>query len=178
MRAQEDFSSQVKCALEAERQAWRRLLNSKEGPSSPARLDMLNEWITAHRALREARSQATADILYRAHESLRSCVRSLAASSPVEHLHGPSAHATPAAEALHATPHLGDRFTGRSGSRWRVVGLVNDVIEPDFYLLQIAESERARDEAVHEVYSEDWGLFCVVHGLRIAPAAQAIGQAA
>jgi len=70
-------------------------------------------------------------------------------------------------------PQVNDRMHANDGTIWRIDSIAQDLVEEGFFLVQI-QKETASGEPLEsiEIYSEDWSLYCLAHGLRLEPAEQ------
>jgi hypothetical protein len=139
-----------KSACERENEAWMRVAQC-EPTRSPVRAQDVESWLEATREFREAQAVITAVTVQRAKEALRESAALLSDARPVSE---------PRSLA-------GSRYVDGNGVTWEVKAVIVDVIEPEFFLVQIASADDADADPI-DVYSEDWGLFCLVHKLRAA----------
>lgn len=141
--------------MERERSAWHALEALPRGCPAPARLELLSEWLDAMHAVRESSATRTAVAAHQSRLALQECVEAL--TTPAAGLE--TAMAPP-------VPECGQHYLGRDGSAWHVTGIVHDELEPELYCVRIDKRGARAVDNPHEVYCEDWLLFCVVHGLQ------------
>jgi hypothetical protein len=126
------------------------------------------EWVAANNELREAQSLCTSAAISKAMEEMRGCAALLARDTLLEA--GPRASAGASVaygqpQCFGSRPQVGQVFQGRGGVLWTVANVTEDMLEPELFLVQMECTGGAAAEGVHDVYCEDWALFCVVHGL-------------
>ena len=164
--AEHDLAARHQAALDGERLAWDALEASRRVADSGGRAADFQRWVDANRDLREMQYLMTTVAVQSAKQSMRESVSILSSESTSL----PEAHAQPAARrAVIGPPVAGQSFVGRGGSKWRVVDVTQDMLETGYYLAQMERREGGRLEELIDVYSDDWSLFCVVHGLHPAP---------
>lgn len=169
-----DSTLRHRLAAERETVAWKKLTESRASQGSDERAAAFAEWVAANNELREAQSICTSMTISKAMEEMRGCAELLARDSLLE----PGARAVAGAGAEHGQPRsfgfrpqVGQVFQGRRGALWKVANVTHDVLEPELFLVQMECTGGAASDTVHDVYCEDWALFCVVHGLVAAHAA-------
>ena len=159
------LAEQHKSALLRESSAWQQLTSSRAAAGGKDRLNMLDSWFYAARELRDKQAMLTTSALNSATESLREAASVLSGSLPPDTTSDDTASGVRSTHVLRAPPQAGRRYAGRDKSVWTVVAVARDELEPELYLAQLRE-ESAGPDGIVDVYSEDWPLFCVVHGLR------------
>jgi hypothetical protein len=155
-------------ALAREKIAWERLAESHSSSGADERSDRFKEWLSANQALRETQSALTADAVRRATDSMRDCAEAISGGSSAipSSLSAPATRSRLGAEAVAADPKPGAFFHGRGKAIWEVLTVSRDALEPAFFLVHLECRDEGTSPSVHEVYSEDWTLFCVIHGLQ------------
>ena len=160
--AADDAAARYRLAFERERRAWKLLNEGRAARDADQRSAAFREWVDANNEMREAQSQTTSAAIRKAVEEMRGCAAVLAKDAMQE------AGASDFESSGFAR--LRSYFQGRGGAVWKVVNMTMDVLEPELFLLQMECSNgNAASNGVHDVYCEDWALFCVVHGLSAAP---------
>lgn len=141
----------------AERIAWDRL-QSVVRDGSPAQMrEEMGRWSNAMRALRGVHASETFDAVQRTLCQMRASAALLVQHQPRGVASGLGAGAPP----------VGQRLRARDGTVWAVTEVARDALEPACFLLQLEEVGSPAPRTL-EVYSDDWPLHCIAHGLRVA----------
>lgn len=141
----------------AERIAWDRLQSAVRDGSAAQMREEMDRWSNALRALRGGLAGETFHVVQRTLGQMRASAALLADHPPPGVASGLGAGAPP----------VGRRLRARDGTVWEVTEVARDALEPACFLLQLEEVGAPAPRTL-EVYSDDWPLHCIAHGLRVA----------